>query len=211
MKKNLLESREHIFYGGLLPLLGALLAVALAAAVARPRRPRAAALCLWLPFALPGALLSFGIIRLWNVPLLDGVYNSPLLLVVGTAARFLPLAYFALAAHLRSVPADYWEAGRLLGGGWRGGFRRLARVRAPLAVPGLVLGTVTVFLLQSGELPATLQLQHPGLTPITVAIYNKLHLYREQDVAAHSLYHVAAVQVITSVVILCGRLAGTRS
>jgi ABC-type Fe3+ transport system permease subunit len=207
LERNLLESSEHVLLGWILPCRGALLAVALAAAAAWASRPGGGALSFWLPFATPGALLSFGLIALWNRPLLDIVYNSPGMLVVGTAARFFPLAYFALWAHRRSIPAEQWEAGKLLPPGSASRGRQILRVNGPLAAPGVVLGAVTVFLLQSGELAATLQLRHASVHPIMVRIYDLLHLYRDEDVAALCLWHVGAVLLVAAVLLGCGRLA----
>src|SRR5206468_10105068 len=99
-----------------------------------PRGPLA--LLAWAPFAVPGAVLAAGLIRLYDSPVLDRVYGSAGILVIAGAARLFPIAFHALAAHLRAVPRDLWEAAalaRLPAARW------LRRVYLPLAAPGLGL------------------------------------------------------------------------
>jgi iron(III) transport system permease protein len=206
-RKAYLDSRRELFLGTLLPLGSAALAVALAGLLASRGPPGRLSLLLWAPFALPGALLGFAVLSIWNRQFLDVVYDTPLLVVAGGAARFFPLAYFAVAAHRRSLQPELWEAHDLVGGGAAGAARRTLRLWWPLSAPGLTLGLAAVFLIQSGELPLALELQHPSLTPLTVRIYGLIHFYREGEAAALCLFQLAAALAVSAGIFLAARLA----
>jgi iron(III) transport system permease protein len=152
---------------------------------------------------VPGSLLGFALARLLGRGPLFAVYDSPAVLVVAAVARFFPLAYFALAAHLRSVPRDAWEAAALLGSRrsrWLG-------VRLPLAAPGLATGAAAVALLSSAEVSATVLLAVPGSEPLIVRIYNLLHYDPERDLlAALCLIHAASMVVVAAGILGLGRL-----
>lgn len=195
---------EKVLSGALTALASALAAAGLAAAALLPSggRPGKWSLLLWIPLAVPGSLLGFALARLLRSGPLFAVYDSPAVLVVAGVARFFPLAYFALAAHLRSVPADAWEAAGLLGS-WRS---RWLGVRLPLAAPGLVTGAAAVALLSSAELSATVLLAVPGAEPLIVRIYNLLHYDPERGLlAALCLIHAASMVAVAGTILWLGR------
>jgi iron(III) transport system permease protein len=194
-----------VLSGALTALASAVAAAGLAAAALLPSagRPGKWSLLLWIPLAVPGSLLGFALVRLLRSGPLFAVYDSPAVLVVAAVARFFPLAYFALAAHLRSVPRDAWEAAGLLGS-WRS---RWLGARLPLAAPGLATGAAAIALLSSAELSATVLLAVPGSEPLIVRIYNLLHYDPERDLlAALCLIHAASMVAVAGAVLGLGRL-----
>jgi iron(III) transport system permease protein len=200
---------EKVISGALTALASALVAAVLAAVALLPPggRPGRWAILLWIPLAVPGSLLGFALARLFRVGPLFAVYDSPAILVVAAVARFFPLAYFALAAHLRSVPEDAWEAAGLLGS-WRD---RWLGARLPLAAPGLVTGAVAVALLSSAELSATVLLAVPGSEPLIVRIYNLLHYDPERGLlAALCIIHAGSMVLVAGAVLALGRLVRGR-
>ena len=156
----------------------------------------------WVLLALPGSLLGFALISLCQREPLFSLYDSWGILVVAGVFRFFPLAYYALAAHLRTVPASLWEAAQL-------GPSRLARwgaVGLPLMAPGLMAGAVAVTLFASQELSATVLLAPPGREPLIVRIYNLLHYDPERDVlAALALLQIGVILALTAGWVWLGR------
>jgi iron(III) transport system permease protein len=174
-----------------------------------PPRGRPASALAWIPAAVPGALVGFALVRLGQSGPLSWIYGRSPILVVAMAARFFPVAYAVLGAHVRSVPADQWEAADLVRGAWA----RWVRVRLGLASRGVVVGAVAVALLSLGELPATLLLAPPGAEPVIVRIYNLLHYDPERSaLAALCMYQVAAGLCVVSALLLVRRsvLGGRR-
>jgi iron(III) transport system permease protein len=188
--------------------LGAAVLATVLAAMALGRRARpslAAALAAWLPLAVPGTALGRALIETWNRPVLEAVYGTPWILVIAGAARFFPIAYFALAAHLRTVPRELWEAADLEGAPLA---TRLFRVYLPLALPGLALAATGVILLGSAELGAALLIAPPGHVPVPVAISSELHYNVDLDVpAALCLFQAAAVTASVIFIRAAARLA----
>ncbi len=188
---------EKIFWSAGVCFATALAAITLAVLTVPPGRARGHPwrVLLWLPLALPGSLLGSGLIHArgwvpeWTLPLYDG----PWALVVAGVLRFFPLAYFALLAHMRTVPESQWLAARFeprL-------HRRLLQVYLPLSWPGLLVGAVAVALFQSQELAATILLAPPGYEPLILRIYNLLHYDPERSMlAALCLYQVAGVVLV---------------
>jgi iron(III) transport system permease protein len=167
-------------------------------------RPRS---WLWLPFALPAALLGFACVRLGQLGPLFPLYNGGWMLLFAHVVRFFPVAYFALAAHLRSVPRELWDAAELV----PAASRRWWGTRLPLAAPGLAAGAVAAALLASGELQATLLLAAPGSHPVIVEIFNLLHYHPERDaLAALCVLHAGGVIAAVGVLLVVGRLLGGR-
>jgi iron(III) transport system permease protein len=203
----LLTDGEKLAWGGLTSTTAALASAALAAfLLLPPRPPRARRAGFAVLLAFPGALLAYGLIRICRHGVLFELYDSWLILAAADVLRFFPLAYFALAAHLRAVPEAEWSAAALLPG--RG--RRWLRVRLPLAARGLTAGAVAVLLFSSQELSATLLLAPPGHEPLMVRIFNLIHYDPERDLlAALSLWHVAAVLALAGAITAAGRLSAS--
>ena len=194
---------ERILNGAAVCAGTALACVSLAAVTVRPERRHLPPwlVLLWLPVALPGTLLGSSLISLrGQLPLwMISVYDSGWILVIAGTLRFFPLAYFALAAHLRTIPTSQWRAARLASPA-----RSVLRIYLPLALPGLVLGAVTVALFQSQELAATLLVSPPGYELLILRIYNLLHYDPERDLlAALSLFHVVSVLAVLVLLVAC--------
>ena len=195
---------EKVLWGTAIVLAAACASAGCAALVVlhgpRPR-VRLGAL-LWMPVALPSALLAYSLVKLLGTGLLFELYDSPFALALAGWLRFFPVACFAAAAHMRGVPEDAWEAAAL--GSTRGA--RWLKARIPLAVPGLVTGAAATALLAAGDLPAAVLLAAPGHEPLIVRIYNLLHYDPERDLcAALSVMHMASVLAVVGVILLAGR------
>ncbi len=198
---------EKIFWSFAVCLATGLLAATLAFLTLRPgtSRSRPSTVLLWLPIALPGSLLGSALIHMrgwvpeWMLPLYDG----PWALVVAGAFRFFPLAYFALLAHMRTVPRSRLQAARFQGRI----DRRVRFVVLPLKSPGLLVGAIAVALFQSQELAATILLAPPGYEPLILRIYNLLHYDPERSVlAALCIFQIAGVVLVVGVLLGWGRL-----
>ena len=195
---------EKVLWGMAIPLAAACAAAACAALVMLPgARPRARlGALLWMPVALPSSLLAYSLAKLLGTGPLFELYDSPFALALAEWLRFFPLACFAVAAHMRAVPEDAWEAAAL----GPSGAGRWLKARIPLAAPGLATGAAATALLAAGDLPAAVLLAAPGYEPLIVRIYNLLHYDPERDLcAALSLMHVASVLTVVGAILLAGR------
>jgi iron(III) transport system permease protein len=91
----------------------------------------------WLPFAIPGVLLSVGLLYVFlGNPLLRPLYGSLVLLVVAMVIASMTLGTQILKATMAQLGAGLEEAARTSGASWWYGFRH---VLVPILMPTLVL------------------------------------------------------------------------
>jgi iron(III) transport system permease protein len=163
-------------------------------------KPQAALVALGM--AVPAPLWSVWVIALLNHPSdsffspLTTLYDRTLLApVVVQVARALPLVTLWMYAQLLSVPQDLLEAARTEGAG---PLAQLCRVAIPLRKAGLIAAAGIALVLAVSELSATLLVVPPGVTPISVRIFQLLHQGVDDRVAALALSIVglAAIAVI---------------
>ncbi len=187
--------------------LATLLAFVCAPRSGRPSRWTSA--WAWAALAAPGTLLGAAFLRVWNLPGLDGIYESRWILVLAGAARFFPIAYCALSAHLRTVPRELWEAADLAPiSSWE----RLRRVSLPLSAPGLVLAASAVAILQAGDVAAAVLLAPPGHRPLAVEISSALHYSVDLEIpAALCLFQIASTLAVAGGIRLAGKMAFPRA
>jgi len=97
--------------------------------------------------------------------------GSLLMLITAYALLSYPLLARALLPSLRAMPKSVVEAARMLGASpWR----RFWRVEWPLVQPGFRAGLALALAAVVGEFGATLVLQRPEWTTLSLAIYERL-------------------------------------
>lgn len=156
-----------------------------------------------LPLAAPGVMLGIGEIRLWNHPanpLSGPLYASPGLLVLGIAARYLPLGVLAARALLVRMDPLPLQAGRLAG---RSAALRLLRVDLPLLAPALGLGATLGYLLAMRELDLVAILP-AGTSTLAHRIYSMVHIASDDVTALLCLVLVALALVPAAAARLLG-------
>jgi iron(III) transport system permease protein len=131
---------------------------------------------LWIlviaPLAIPPPLVGIGLIAIWNRPLFFDVYDSSLMPVLASLARFSPLAVIVLVAQLRRINPLLIDAARML---QTSHWQTWTRIWLPMLSPGLLAAAGIVFALTTSELGATLLVAPPGQATLTMRIYNFLH------------------------------------
>jgi iron(III) transport system permease protein len=90
----------------------------------------------WLPFTVPGILLSFGLLTLFLTPVLRFMYGNIVSLIVAGVIAGLPLAAQILKANLMQFGSELEEASWLSGGSWLQTYRRIL---LPLVMPTLIV------------------------------------------------------------------------
>jgi len=123
-----------------------------------------------------GWLLILGRKGLVNEALLGaGLIDSPLALtgnylglIIGGTQVFLPFMILSLTTSLMGIDRRLLEAGDILGAG---PVRAFFTITLPLAVPGLIAGSVLVFSLMLGAFVTPLILGGTAIKYISVAVY----------------------------------------
>jgi iron(III) transport system permease protein len=150
-------------------------------------------LALLVVFAVPSTVVGIGLIDLWNRPGLPGeIYKSPLIILIGYLARFVPVAALILAANVRQTPLSLEEAAAVAGAPWPKAFGRIV---LPQLRAGLLAAWVVAFIFAFGELGATVLVAPPGTSTLPVQIYTLIANAPSSEVAALALMQVGIVLI----------------
>jgi iron(III) transport system permease protein len=121
----------------------------------------------YLPQALPGLVVALGLVS-FSVRYAFSLYQSSLMLIVGYAILFLPLAVVGVRAAMALASPRLEEVGRSLGcrpaSVW-------LRVTLPLIAPGLGAAFALVFISSATELTATLLLRPTGVNTLATQFW----------------------------------------
>jgi iron(III) transport system permease protein len=118
-------------------------------------------------FAIPGTVLSIGLVRLWNTPGTWFIYATPALLILGYTAQYCAVTTRLSLAGLMLIPRSLDEAGRLSGAMWA---RRLFRISIPLSTRTLVCAWLAAYILCLRDVPIALMTAPPGGDPLPARI-----------------------------------------
>ncbi len=149
-----------------------------------------------------GWLLILGRKGLINDMLIGaGLIDTPLALtgnylgvIIGGTQVFLPFMILSLATSLMAIDRRYLEAADILGAG---PVQAFFTVTLPLAVPGLIAGSILVFSLMLGAFVTPLILGGTAIKYISVAVYtDALVLFNLPRATAMSLLLMAVVLAI---------------
>ncbi|HDH04397.1 MAG TPA: iron ABC transporter permease [Nitrospirae bacterium] len=189
-------SGEQILYSLVLASTGAVLAVCLAFSISYLIERAKAGLktplefASFVPLAIPATALGIGLIKVWNRPVADIIYASPLIIVLGYIARFIPFVIIAVTSGMKQVGQRVEEAAFLTTGNWS---KVMYRIIIPLTKHSLIAGFFIVFILSIGELGTTLLVIPPGRETVPIKIYNLMHYGADQMVAALCLILIAII------------------
>ena len=157
----------------------------------------------FLPYSVPGAVFTVGVILAFIRPPLV-LYGSLAILVACYFARFLPFAIQPLAAALRQIDNSLLEAGRVVGAGW---WRTAGRILLPLIKFSVLSTVLLVFVACLREVVSAILLAAPEIETMMVAAFRLWEEGSVQETAA--LMVVLLIMVLIFFVIARG-LIGNR-
>ena len=109
----------------------------------------------WLPWALPGVLISLAL--LWAVlgtgDLVRLIYGTIFLLILAIVIKEMPLGTQIIKAGIMQISYELEEASLALGASWVAGFRRIL---LPLLKPTLVAVGLIVFISAVRDIPTVI-------------------------------------------------------
>src|SRR5438093_1497080 len=117
--------------------------------------------------AIPGSVLSIGLVRFWNTPNTWFIYATPALLILGYTAQYCAVTTRLSVAGLMMIPVSLDEAGRLSGAKWA---RRFLRISIPLSTRTLLCAWLVAYILCLRDVPIALMTAPPGADPLAARI-----------------------------------------
>jgi iron(III) transport system permease protein len=146
-------------------------------------------------FAMPSTVVGVGIIGVWNRPAIPiELYASPITIVLGYMARFLPVAVLIISASVRQVSVSSEEAAAISGVSWLKGFWGII---VPQVRNGVVAAWVAVFVFTFGELGTTVLVAPPGESTLPVRVYTLIANAHQGEIAT-----LALLQVLVAVMLM---------
>ncbi|MGG1658475.1 ABC transporter permease [Brevibacillus sp. NRS-1366] len=162
-----------------------------------------------LPWALPGTVVAVNLIAAFSQPtafsfgqvLIGTFWIIPLAYFV----RHLPLVFRSTSATLMQMDPSVEEAARNLGATWWYSFRRVV---FPMALGGILAGTLLAFVQCIGEFVASILIFTPRTTPLSVAVFQRMYNFEFGTACA---YGVLQIVVIIVVLFISKKLTGDKA
>jgi iron(III) transport system permease protein len=131
---------------------------------------------------LPGVVVGLAIVSIGSK--LGALYQTTFLLAFAYALLFLAKSVASMNSSLSRVPTSVKDVASTLG---MNPWHVIKKVVAPIAAPGIGLGTVLVFLTAMKELPATLMLRPTGFDTLATQIWSAASINRFNEAAPYAL------------------------
>jgi iron(III) transport system permease protein len=135
----------------------------------------------WLPFTVPGILLSLGLLAMFLTPAFRPLYGSLFVLVVAGVISGMPLAVQITKSNLLQLGAELEEASWLTGGSWWHTYRHVV---LPLLRPTLVVIALIAFIGAARNVAQVALLSNAQNRPLSML---------QLDYMAEGKFEVAAV------------------
>jgi iron(III) transport system permease protein len=142
-----------------------------------------------LLFATPSTVLGIGLVALWNYPATSWIYATPVIVLLGYVGQLAAVASRLCGSGIAAFPVRLEEAAQLAGARWP---RRMIRIVAPLAAPGLAAAFLASFLFCLRDLGISMIVYPPGADPLPVRTFTLMANSRPELVAALCVMMVAA-------------------
>lgn len=147
-----------------------------------------------LPWALPGTVVAVNLITAFSEPnafsfgqvLIGSFWILPLAYFV----RHLPLIFRSTSSTLMQTDRSVEEAARNLGASWWYTFRRVV---FPMALSGILAGTLLALVEGIGEFVASILLYTNKTTPISVEIFQRMYAFEFGTACAYGVLQIVMI------------------
>jgi iron(III) transport system permease protein len=137
-------------------------------AIVRGRSPllRVADVLMWMPWAVPGILMSLGLLWLaLGTPLRTVLYGSLLGMILALAIKDSPLSTQFFKISFLQIGRELEEAARVTGASW---FRMYTRVLLPLLMPTVITVALLSFLSAIRDISTSVLLYSAASRPLSI-------------------------------------------
>lgn len=159
----------------------------------------------WLPWALPGVLLSLAL--LWTIlgsgSILKLLYGTMYILILAIIIKEMPLGTQIIKAGIMQVSKELEEASAAAGAG---GYSTFRRILLPLLKPTVLVVCLVVFIASLREIPAVVFLATNQTRTISLLMLDAIADANMERAAVTGLFIVGLVLCL----ILIARLMGLR-
>jgi len=123
---------------------------------------------LLLIFALPSTIFGISLIKFYNQPVLDIIYSSYAIILIGYVGKFSFISSKLIANAINQIPNNLDEAAQIQG---VKSSVRLRKILIPLILPSLFATFIISFIFSLGELGTTIMLYPPGTEIMPIKVF----------------------------------------
>ena len=164
----------------------------------RPKGKGALEVISMLPYAIPGTVLSIGVILAWSGRIFGiNLYNTIWIILVAYLARYLSFSMKTSSAALLQVHSSLEEAARVCGASHT---ESLADITLPLIRPAMVSGFFLIFLPAMREVTTSILLYGPYTRTLGVQIYSLRDAGMIPQAAALATVAIGIIIVLNTIV-----------
>lgn len=178
-------------------LVGGIVAMALALLIVyaithnETRLRRVLDLLTWLPWAVPGVVLSLGLAWTYvSIPGFRQLYGSLFVVGLGLVVAVIPIATRAIQPALIQINRELEEASRVSGAR---SFRMVMGIIFPLVMPSFLAGWIVVAIVISGNLAIPILLSSSQSPTVPLVVYR---LYSQGETSAAAALLVVMLSVL---------------
>ena len=124
-----------------------------------------------LLFALPSTVIGVGLVAVWNRPVTNFVYATPVILILGYIIQYWVLPSRITLSGLSRIPSSMEEAAQVMGVSW---IRRMAGIVVPLVKRDLVMAWLVAYIFCLRDTGISMLVYPPGSDPLTVRIFTAM-------------------------------------
>ena len=144
------------------------------------------------PLIVPSSAVGIGLIALWNRPIIEAIYGSFFILVIGYLGRFLPFTIKTLTPFFKQIHPNLEESARTLGASF---LMIVKKILFPLMKHGLIVAWMVGFILCLRELSISVLVTPAGFQTLANRIFTLYHYGEMESVASLSLILVLIILI----------------
>lgn len=154
-----------------------------------------------LPFVIPGVAFAVALIGVFNSKPFNLHFTAQLVIIAYIVTR-APYGVRTILASFQQIGTSMEEGSRTLGGGE---FLTLTRVTVPLVAPGIMAGSVMIFISAMQDVAITLMVAPPDWYPTSVHVFQEIERGRIYNASAYGVILFFLILIPYSVVFLSKR------
>jgi ABC-type Fe3+ transport system permease subunit len=119
-------------------------------------------------FAIPSTIFGICLIKFYNQPLLDFIYSSYAIILIGYTGKFSFISAKIIGNAIKQIPNSLDEMAQVEGIGL---YRRIQTILMPMIMPALFAAFLINFIFCLGELGTTIMLYPPGTEIMPIKVF----------------------------------------
>lgn len=155
-----------------------------------------------LPFVIPGVAFAVALIGVFNHEPLLLHFTAPLVIYAYIVTR-APYGVRTILASFQQIGTSMEEGSRTLGAGE---LLTLVRVTVPLVLPGILAGSVMIFISAMQDVAITLMIAPPDWYPTSVHVFHEIEVGRIYEASAYGIVLFFLILIPYSIVFFSKRL-----